>query len=651
MIPFNKPFLIEKYPIFTGLNKHSNIPPALSMKASFLYPGLIFLIGCLQYANTLGHAYAWDDKLVITANPYTGKGIQGIPDIFTKRVGVPNKNVYRPVTQSLFALEYDVFRHNPLAGHLFNILWYALTCLLVFYFIRFVFPSLHWLFAFFAALIFTVHPLHVEVVANIKSRDEILAMCFGLSGIIYWVKGIESGSWKQLTGGVFLFILALLSKENAVTLLPVAPLVWWLRGLNGRKRMAWTFLFPALSAAFLYWFSQSADAIPKDTAMMDSTVLSNIFLWTTDAAKVFPTALVNIGRYLLLFIFPHPLVHLYGYNQIGMKGWGDPGTWAMVALLAIGAFFLWKNRIQQRPAVFGLLFFGLTYSIYSNFFVLAPDTMADRYMFMPSLGLSLILMEVFWYLGGLSLENPVFKNLRSQSVAAALVLLPLLYFGRSWIGNRDWKNDTTLIKNRIQYMENNAAAQATLGMMLYRESIGGALSEAQRSVLKQQSMNAYMRAVDIYPDFGWAWISAGKLFAEQKIYEKAELAFLKAQQLEPLNPENNYCLGALYYTLSQGDMAVPYLEKAILLDPQMEQAYIMLGYAYILNNDNSNLGALAESAQKRFPGNGEFEALQAAYYWRTGKTNDAYRMAKTALQKTPQNPLALSIISSLNQDN
>ena len=620
------------------------------LKTSFISPLLIFVIACLQYANTLSHDYAWDDKLVITANPATEKGIQGIPEIFTQRVSVPNKNVYRPVTQSLFALEYGLFHHNPFYGHLFSVLWYAATCLTVYRFIRFVFPGTDVLFAFFTTLIFTVHPLHVEVVANIKSRDEILALFFGLWALIVWVKGIESGSWLKLMAALLLFATALLAKENAVTLLPLAPLVWWFRGLGGHKRLAWSFLIPILCAGVLYWFTfSSGRPATQETVVMDSTVLNNIFLWTSEPGKVFPTSLVNIGRYLLLFIFPHPLVHLYGYNQISLKGWGDPETWAIVALLAGGAYFFWKNRKNKRPAVFGLLFFALTYSIYSNFFVLAPDTMADRYLFIPSLGISLIMMELCWFLGGVSPERPVFQTLRSRVMIGLLLSLCIAFFARTWVANRDWENDVTLIKNRIQYMENNAAAQATLGVMLYRES-QAASSETQHRALKQEAMQAYMRAIDIYPDFGWAWISVGKIFAEEKVFDKAEIAFIKAQQLEPFNPEGYYCLGGLYFTVGQSDLAVLYLEKTVLLDPQMEQAFVLLGKSYLQNNDLESLGALSESAQKRFPANGEFDAFRAAYYFRNGKTNDAYRLANDALQKAPKNLLALSIIASLNPE-
>jgi hypothetical protein len=106
--------------------------------ALWLIPVFLFFLACLQYCNTVSYDYAWDDKLVITANAYTTKGIKGLPDIFTKRVSIPYKGEYRPLPQALHAIEYDLFRGSPHAGHVFNILWYAITCVIVYEFVRFL---------------------------------------------------------------------------------------------------------------------------------------------------------------------------------------------------------------------------------------------------------------------------------------------------------------------------------------------------------------------------------------------------------------------------------------------------------------------------------------------------------------------------------
>ena len=422
--------------------------------SSWIYPSLIFMIASLQYANTISADYAWDDKLVITGNDYTREGIHGLYDIFTKRVSVPYKNVYRPVPQAMFAVEYDFFNQNPHYSHFFNLFWYAILCVTIFFYIRILFPQFHPLFPFAASLLYAVHPLHVEVVANIKSRDEVLALLFGLCSIILLVKTTRK-KWWLFPGSVLCFALALLSKENVITLLPVAGLsLWYYKKNIGNFRLLIIFFLLVLGTGLFYWISQGISAAAQKGAMhLDATVLNNVFLWTKNSSKIIPTAIINIGRYLLLFIYPHPLIHLYGYNQIPLEGWNSYKVWCVTALLIYGCWYVFRNFKRKTPAVFGILYFAITYSVYSNFLVLVPDTMADRYLFIPSLGLVLIATDIFFYFFRPVSEN-IFFNTASSKIAAGIFFVFVAgHFIRTFIANRDWENDYSLIYNRIKYME------------------------------------------------------------------------------------------------------------------------------------------------------------------------------------------------------
>src|SRR5262245_38801933 len=321
-----------------------------------LFPVVVFGLATLQYINTVRHGYAWDDKLVITANEYTKKGIRGLPEIFTKRVSIPYKSEYRPVPQAVHAIEYQVFGSNPHTGHLFNILWYSVACVMVYAFVRFVLFRLSPVFAFLATLLFVVHPLHVEVVANIKGRDEILALLLGLSSILLLVKGLELSSWPRLIGGGVCYLLACLSKTNAVTLLPLVPLVAWYRsedqGLSRKLRIAIVATF-ACSAALVVVIRQLQSNVSPDILLhLNSTVLNNIFLWTAHPGTITPTALVIVFRYLGLFLFPHPLIHLYGYDQIPLNTWGDPVVWLVIVGLTGAAVVVWTTLREKHPVAF-----------------------------------------------------------------------------------------------------------------------------------------------------------------------------------------------------------------------------------------------------------------------------------------------------------
>ncbi len=614
-----------------------------------LLPVFLFLLACLQYCNTIAFDYAWDDKLVITANAYTTKGIRGLPDIFTKRVSVPYKSEYRPLPQALHAIEYDLFKGSPHAGHVFNMLWYALTCLMVYEFLSFVFAGLGGLFPLLAALLFIVHPLHVEVVANIKSRDEILALLFGLSAIMLLVKSLEQRRWPLSLAGAGCFLAACLCKSNAVTLLPIVPLAAWYRAKEVRVTRGLVVaggVVAVCSLTLAVLIRHLQNTVSDETVVhLNSSVLNNIFLWTTHSETITPTALVIVARYGWLFLFPHPLIHQYGYDQIPLNRWGDFITWLVLAGLMAFAVIVRKTWSSKSALNFGLVFFAITYSVYSNLFFYAPDTMADRYMFIPSLGLVIAAVYGVFMLASLDLRMPVVSGVRARVVMALFSMILGAYFVRTVLASRDWRNDSTLIHNRIRYMQHNAAAQAIYGYTLNQESYE-APTEALREERQVAAMKALTEAIRIYPDFQAAWIAIGKLFAERGVYDKAELAFLKAQRLEPLSPDSYFCLGALYAVQQDTDLAIPYLEKAVLLNPQMEEAYVALGRAYLRSNNIENLGAMTATARKWFPGNISLEALQATYFFRRQDYGQAFVLARDVVTRDPHNTLALAVLSS-----
>ena len=624
-------------------------PVKLANRLGLLFAAAIVSVATLQYLQTAWFDYAWDDKLVITANEYTTRGIDGLTDIFTKRVSVPYKSEYRPIPQALYALEYEWFGANPAAGHAFNIFWYALACVLVFMFVRFVTVGTHAVFAFAVALLFTVHPLHVETVANIKGRDEILALLFGLSAIMLLVTAFERRQLLTGLAGGACFVFACLSKSNAVTLLPMAAVVAWYRapgfGIDRRLAVATAGVAAtAAAAATLIRYGQST--VSTDLGLhLNSTVLNNIFLWTTQPGTVVPTSLVNISRYLQLFVLPHPLIHLYGYDQIPLSRWSDAGPWLVIAGIAAVAIAAQRSYRSKPIWLFGLVWFALTFSVYSNLVFFAPDTMADRYLFIPSLGLCMIAVLALFRLGALDLRSPVPSGPR-QIVAITLLAVALFAcFGRSIVVSRDWQNDTTLITNRIEYMQRNAAAQAIYGHTLLRQSYeSGSTAEALR--LKQTAMAAFVTAIRIYPDFPSVWLAIGNLFGEQGIYDKAEIAFIKAQRLASLTPDSYLSLGSFYVAVGDHELAIPYLEKAVLLDPQLEQAYVMLGQAYVQAGATDNLGAMTETARDWFPDNVDVLALRAVYLFRVGDYAAAAEAASAVLAVSPQDVLAMGILSS-----
>jgi len=195
----------------------------MSKSTSVSYIVILFLFGFLLYSNTLDHNYVLDDFSVIKDNRVVKKGIDGLAEIWKTHYrygyGFAQATLYRPLSLSIFALQWEIAPNTPSFAHLINVLAYAFLGLIIFYFLLKVMGIQYQLFCFLSTLLFLAHPIHTEVVANIKSLDDILAMAFSLSGIILLLNYIKSQRKIWLISSMLLFMLAFWSKESTITYL------------------------------------------------------------------------------------------------------------------------------------------------------------------------------------------------------------------------------------------------------------------------------------------------------------------------------------------------------------------------------------------------------------------------------------------------
>jgi preprotein translocase subunit SecG len=195
------------------------------------WPALLFFLCVFIYANTINHKYAYDDKTNIYSNTVVQKGIAGLPEIVSKGslYGWDKSNFlqYRPVLLITFAIEKSVFGQNPTSGHLINILLYGILCVFIFRFLLDVLSAYPSYVSALITLLFIVHPLHTEVVANIKSRDEILSMLFGILSLILFLKFSRLKKSKHLLSSLLCYFLSFHSKESGYLFLAIFPVVMY----------------------------------------------------------------------------------------------------------------------------------------------------------------------------------------------------------------------------------------------------------------------------------------------------------------------------------------------------------------------------------------------------------------------------------------
>lgn len=234
----------------------------MKLNRNELIVGLVLaLFAMLLYANTVPNFYALDDELVTMDHRLTSQGISAIPEIFTSHYfdnQVGNKYEYRPIVLATFAIEHQ-FVSSPHVSHFINLLLYGLTAFLLFSTIRSIWPQVAWPFAALVTSLFVVHPLHTEVVASIKNRDEILAFVGGILSIRFAFSFIRKENWLHYVLFIFFFLFGIMSKRSVlgyVILLPLA--VMWFERLSVKQIVL---IAAPLAFIFVLFSPNSSDLI------------------------------------------------------------------------------------------------------------------------------------------------------------------------------------------------------------------------------------------------------------------------------------------------------------------------------------------------------------------------------------------------------
>ncbi|HTB31199.1 MAG TPA: glycosyltransferase family 39 protein, partial [Bacteroidia bacterium] len=274
----------------------------------------------LFYANSIPNKYALDDNITIIRNAYVQMGLSGIPKImandsyasyYTNMGGDPTQQLsggrFRPLSEIIFAIEQQLFGDSdmlPYFRHFINILAYMACVIAIFYFLeRFLFKKIPWGgdMAFVAAFLFAIHPLHTEVVANIKSLDEILSILFIMLTFICSLKYLQSKQTKQLVFAAGSFLLALLAKEYAVTLIFFIPFLFYL--LEDKMPVpAFMATIPYLGVMVVYLLLRY-NAVGFHSPPPSQDILANPYIYATHLQKV-ATEWFVLGKYLGLLLFP-----------------------------------------------------------------------------------------------------------------------------------------------------------------------------------------------------------------------------------------------------------------------------------------------------------------------------------------------------------
>ena len=567
---------------------------------------ILVFIGFVFYANSFSNEYALDDGIVIQNNDYVQQGFRGIPKIlstdayesFYRQMGAKQQlegGRFRPLSVVTFAIEQQFFGSNekikPLDDaatlrHIMSVLYYLLSIVFLFFLLRnYIFKENH-LAAFIACLVFLIHPMHTEVVANVKSRDEILSFLFIVITFISVFKYRENNKKSDLLLGLLFYFLALLSKEYAITLLILIPMLLYIVLKETFVKAALTTL-PFVAIALVYLLIRYK-IVGAGASFENPDVLNNPYLYASKPEKL-ATKIDVLLRYLKLLFYPSPLSSDYSYNTIPFANFSSGSVWASVvihvSLFATAIILFFKRNILS----FAITFYLLHLFLISNLIFNVGATMGERMVYHSSFGFAIaIAVFVAWFLQKISSEQI------RKAIAVSLGCIVVIWCGAKTISrNAEWKNDQTLFIADAKTVPNSALVNGNAGKA-YIDLSEKPENKAQEVELIKKGMYHLSRSVTIHNKYVNGYLNLGVGYFKLKEYDKAKANWDKAREIYPSNPfikRNLELLGSTYFnegmTLGAKDIpaAIVWLEKAVSVDSTNVEYWYNLGGACFTNKD------------------------------------------------------------------
>ncbi len=660
-------------PVVNRAEEKKVTTPGKSMSLRAKLCLLLAVVSLLVYGNTLRNGYVLDDAVVTIKNSIVTQGFKGIPELMVtprmKGVGYFKNDNYRPLTLSMFAAEYEIFGPNPAAGHFFNILFFAGSVVLLFLFIDKLFERKKMAVAFITALLFALHPIHTEVVANIKSRDEICCFFFAFASINLYMNYMEKGKMWQLLAGVLLMFLSFLSKETVITFLFIVPLVFFLYR-NDDKKKAIFILVGAGVAAAVYLIIRNRVLSEYDTSTTAIEFIDNSLAKAPNMMVRLGTAMLVMGWYLKLLVLPYPLNCDYAYDTIPFVGFGDIRVIVTTLIyLALGVFALYRLvKGRKDPWAFAILFFMATISLLSNLIFLTGSQMGERFLYFASVGfcLAIALAIEKWILKSDSSMEALNKN---KLAIGILLPVALIYSGLTFARNNDWKSNYELYKTDQPKSPNDCRLYFYLGDEMVENMYNEEKDpEKQKQILKDgialmnKAIQIYPQYTDVYTELGKAHLmlneydsaiynfkiaisqspyqsiaanNLGTTYMRMGKYLEAIDAYKLALSINPGFPAAFFNIGCCYIQVQQLDSAVSNLNKALSLDPNYLAAYMQMGVAYYYMNKPAEAEQYIKKALSADPNNVDALNTLGAIYQKMQRYSEAIQLLQKAISINP----------------
>ncbi len=588
---------VKKGDLFKAHERKGLKRPARVWIICFLTAGFVGLL----YFNTLGHLFTnWDDGMIYQNSRIRNLDLEGIRKIFRLEKG----ETYQPVRMLSYAIDYKFWKLNPMGYRITNILFYILTCIMVFMTLQHIStafregrgPSSHVRVGLFGALLFAAHPVHVEAVTWLAARKEVLQGFFFFLAFFLYLMGKEREGWRR----VMLFVLVLFSISLATLSKPSAV------------------VFPAVLAIYEIALqrNQWIDFIKRHWVFFSlATVVSVIFAFILmrvmlQAGGVKPyhggTFFNNLLMSMYVFLYNIKLLMFtvnYSADYALRVPFPPLDLLALVVVLTVSLLVglsIWSLK-KGKVLFFSFFFFFVTLLPYLNIIPIST-LLADRYVFIASFSFCFLLGIGFDKL--YSMRHQKFSEAFFKVLSIAMFLFLLAIYSFMTIRqNRVWENSYTLWSDAVEKYPESNTANALMGVVYMDlgmdEKAAEYLEKAvqilpidyesrnnlgivyQRLNMPEKAFRELMTAMFLKPEYHIIKINLSTFYQRQKEYRKSEELLKELISKKPKDASLYYRLGILYKEMGNYEAAVSELEKGIELAPGVITFYEELGNIYI----------------------------------------------------------------------
>jgi protein O-mannosyl-transferase len=612
-------------------------------KANRYFVLFFFVCTVILYGNTVLNKWAVDDSFVTgPQNELVKKGFAAIPKIFSSFYVETKGNVgsqqtdYRPIVKMTYAIEYGLWGGQKAGrSHIINLLLYFWISTLLFFILKRLLKNYNILFPFLITLLFMAHPVHTEVVASLKNRDELLSFLCGLGGLHFFLRYAEKKKLIYVFAALIVFILGYLSKSSILPFVALYPLVLYFFTDMKPKNFIWIFaavLFVGLMTQFLPRLF-----LPK-AIHVNSFIENPLFMEKSFWIRT-GTGLMSLLFYLRILVFPHPLLYYYGYNMIPVTGWGNILV-AISFIIHLGIFIYAIRKFREKHILsFAILYYFIAIAMYTNVVTPVVGIVGERFVFNASLGFVIALVYLIFRVFRTEPRSLTIEFSERAKIVVIIVLLLIPCTAMTIKRNREWRNLRDLYTSDIKYQNKSVKANVEFANfmtnMLYRDpnfQQNGTVNE----YLQQMIISHYRTALKMYPndyttlndlaavylnfspkvDSGLvflrkaialrpelqpAWVNMAMVYRKKNMLDSALICYQKVLQINPGALTAIFKMADLYFEKGEFGKAMKLNEDVMKAYPNLDVPYFNIGYYFIMHGDTTTAIRYWEQAAQRNP--------------------------------------------------